>query len=91
MMRLSRLSKEGLDRIMSNTVKYHELCHPYREGIKKDRRHLNKSFRTREKQFFNRFCETLIKPRDLWLDYCGKPNAETLQYRTKANFHVGAV
>jgi hypothetical protein len=74
---------------MSDTVKYNKLCHPYREGIKKDRRHLNRKFRFKEKQFFRRFCEILVKPRDLWLDYCGKPNAETLQARTGPNFQEG--
>ncbi len=68
---------------MSDTIKYHELCHPFREEIKKVRRHLTKSFRVREKQFFRKFCETLVKPRDLWKDFCGNPNAETVKIRTR--------
>jgi len=71
---------------MSRTIKYHELCHPFREGIKKERKALTKRFRVKEKQFFQKFCETLIKPRDIWDDYCGNPNPETVKNRTSSNF-----
>jgi hypothetical protein len=71
---------------MSQTIKYHELCHPYREEIKKERRQRNKHYRKAAKQFFERFCEILPKPRDLWLDYCGEPNEEVMKERKRVWF-----
>lgn len=71
---------------MARTEKYHELCHPYREGLKKTRKTVTKAFRKKEKQSLKKTGEPLVKPKDIWKDYGGKPNKETKKARTSSNF-----
>jgi hypothetical protein len=71
---------------MTRTKKYHELCHPYREELKKTRKESTKRFRKKEKQTVKKTGEPLVKPKDIWKDYNGKPNRDTKKARTRANF-----
>jgi len=71
---------------MSRTKKYNELCHPYREELKKKRKTTTKTFRKKEKTSLKRTGEPLVKPKDIWKDYNGKPNKVTKKIRTSSNF-----
>jgi hypothetical protein len=71
---------------MARTEKYHKLCHPFREELKKGKKEKVKRFRKKEKQTFKKTAEPLVKPKDIWKDYGGKPNQATKTARTRANF-----